>query len=287
MLNADTVAEDSLARFEREVQLTSKLCHPNTIAVYDYGRTADGTFYYAMEYLEGIDLEELVQKYGPLPEARIVPILRQICGSLAEAHDVGLIHRDIKPANIILTSRAGIPDFVKVLDFGLVKASSADEAAKLTQANVTVGTPYYLSPEAIQDPESVSPLSDVYAIGGVAYYLVTGTQVFTGKTVMEICMKHVRTAPDSPSARLGRPVSAGLEGVILRCLAKKPEDRPHGTRALVEELEHVAVPGSWTQAEANSWWASFKKAPEYDVGPVLTATEAALPTLGVPTGKDE
>src|SRR5262249_52972973 len=157
-------------RFEREVQLTSELCHPNTIAVYDYGRTPEGTFYYAMEFLEGIDLEELVNARGPLPEARIIPILRQICGSLAEAHCVGLSHRDIKPANIILTCRAGLPDFVKVLDFGLVKASHAEGAAKLTEANVTVGTPYYMSPEAVQDPEKVSPLSDVYAIGAVAYF---------------------------------------------------------------------------------------------------------------------
>jgi hypothetical protein len=259
LLNADKVTEDSLARFEREVQLTSQLCHPNTIAVYDYGKTPDGTFYYAMEYLEGVNLEDLVKEWGALPEARVVSILRQICGSLAEAHAVGLIHRDIKPANILLTNRAGLADFVKVLDFGLVKAAHTDEEAKLTQANVTVGTPHYLSPEAVEKPDSVTPLSDVYAIGAVAYYLVTGTQVFAGKTIMEICMKHVRAVPDPPSARLGSPVSAGLEGVILRCLAKNPTDRPPDTRSLAEELDRLEVSGSWTRADADEWWASFKK----------------------------
>jgi hypothetical protein len=283
MLNADKVTEDSLARFEREVQLTSRLCHPNTIAVYDYGKTSDGTFYYAMEYLEGVNLEDLVKQWGALPEARVIPILRQICGSLAEAHAIGLIHRDIKPANIILTARAGLADFVKVLDFGLVKAANTDEAAKLTQANVTVGTPHYLSPEAVENPESISPLSDVYAIGAVAYYLVAGTQVFAGKTVMEICMKHVRAVPEPPSARLGRPVSPGLEALILRCLSKKPEDRPPGTRALAEELDRLEPNGSWTRADAEAWWVSFKKTQGEDSPKELTEAEAGAVTVAQPT----
>jgi serine/threonine protein kinase len=213
-----------------------------------------------------------------------VPILRQICGSLAEAHAVGLIHRDIKPANILLTARAGLADFVKVLDFGLVKAADADEAAKLTQANVTVGTPHYLSPEAVENPESVTALSDVYAIGAVAYYLVTGTQVFTGKTVMEICMKHVRTAPEPPSRRLGRDVSAGLESLILRCLAKDPADRPAGTRALADELDRLDHFGGWTRADADAWWASFK-ATWGEPGPVPTAVGAAEATVAQATPK--
>jgi hypothetical protein len=282
MLNADNVTTDSLARFEREVQLTSQLCHPNTIAVYDYGKTADGTFYYAMEYLDGVSLEELVKAWGPLPEGRVVAILRQICGSLAEAHAVNLIHRDIKPANIIVSARAGLTDFVKVLDFGLVKAADAEEAAKLTQANVTVGTPHYLSPEAVENPESVTPLSDVYAIGAVAYYLVTGTQVFAGKTVMEICMKHVRTPPEPPSRRLGKPVSAGLEELILRCLAKKPGDRPQGTRVLAEELERLEVAGDWTRADAVEWWAAFKVTAG-EAEKVTTSTDAAEQTIAAPT----
>ena len=241
MLNTDNVTEDSLARFEREVQLTSKLYHPNTIAIYDYGRTSEGVFYYAMEYLEGINLEDLVKKCGPLPEGRVIAILQQVCGSLAEAHDIGLIHRDIKPANIVLISRAGLADFVKVLDFGLVKAVNADETAKLTQANVTVGTPHYLSPEAVRAPDSITALSDIYAIGAVGYFLLTGTPVFAGKTVMEVCLKHTRTMPEPPSVRLGRPVSPGLEGLILRCLAKNPEDRPFSARALAEALDQLGI----------------------------------------------
>jgi serine/threonine protein kinase len=284
MLNADDVSADSLARFEREVQLTSQLCHPNTIAVYDYGKTADGTFFYAMEYLEGIDLEDLVQQGGPLPEGRVVPILRQICGSLAEAHAVGLIHRDIKPANVFLTCRAGLPDFVKVLDFGLVKAVSADRAAKLTQANVTVGTPQYLSPEAVEHPENITPQADVYAIGAVAYFLVTGTTVFGGNSVWDICMKQARAIPDPPSARLGRPMSAGLESLILRCLAKKPEDRPPGAQALAEELEHLGPLQGWTSADANTWWACFKKAPVDTTDTGFSEAETAVRSVTGPGG---
>jgi hypothetical protein len=259
MLNGDQATEAALARFEREVQLTSRLTHPNTIAVYDYGRTPEGVFYYAMEYLEGLNLEELVKIYGPLPEGRALNILQQVCGSLAEAHAVGLIHRDVKPANIFLTCRAGIPDFVKVLDFGLAKAVDADEQARLTMANATVGTPYYMSPEAVDRPDSITALSDVYAIGAVGYFLLTGGPVFSGKTVMEVCMKHVRATPETPSKRLGRPVSPGLEALILRCLAKAPQDRPPTTRDLMEELSRCEVSGPWMHADAASWWSRFLK----------------------------
>jgi hypothetical protein len=259
MLGGENVNEAALARFEREVQLTSQLNHPNTIAVYDYGRTPEGVFYYAMEYLQGIDLENLVKTFGPLPDGRVIGILQQMCGSLAEAHEIGLIHRDIKPANIILTMRAGMPDFVKVLDFGLVKALNAEEEAKITQANVTVGTPYYMSPEAVERPDTISALSDIYAIGAVGYFLLTGTPVFTGKTIMEICMKHVRIAPDTPSKRLGREISPALEAVILHCLAKDPSQRPSSTRALGDEIAQCEPLQQWTRAEAEVWWAEFRK----------------------------
>jgi hypothetical protein len=259
MLNADNVGEGALARFEREVQLTSQLNHPNTIAVYDYGRTPEGVFYYAMEYLQGISLEDLVRQFGPLPDGRVIDILEQVCGSLAEAHGIGLIHRDIKPANIILTTRAGMPDFVKVLDFGLVKAADTDEHAKLTQANVTLGTPYYMSPEAVERPDTITALSDIYAIGAVGYFLLTGSPVFTGKTVMDICMKHVKATPEPPSKRLGRQVTPCLEGLILRCLAKDPKARPQSTRAMMEELAECAPAEAWTHADAEAWWANFKR----------------------------
>jgi eukaryotic-like serine/threonine-protein kinase len=273
MLSGEKVTEAALARFEREVQLTSRLNHPNTIAVYDYGRTADGVFYYAMEYLEGVNLEDLVKKCGALPEGRAVGILRQVCGSLAEAHEIGLIHRDVKPANIFLTHRAGIPDFVKVLDFGLVKAANAEEEAKLTQANVTVGTPYYMSPEAVEHPDAVTALSDVYAIGAVGYFLLTGTPVFSGKTVMDVCMKHVRAVPDPPSKRAGRVFTPGVEALVLRCLAKSPGDRPPGARALMEELAQCEPSPAWARADAEAWWSAFKKA-------AAPAPEAP-PTAGV------
>ncbi len=269
MLNADQVSDKALARFEREVQLTSQLNHPNTIAVYDYGRTPDGVFYYAMEYLEGISLEDLVRQYGPLPEGRVVDILKQICSSLSEAHGIGLIHRDIKPANIVLTRRAGMPDFVKVLDFGLVKVLDAGEQAKLTQANMTVGTPYYMSPEAIQRPDTITALSDIYAIGAVGYFLLTGGPVFTGKTILEICKKHTKTLPEPPSKRLGQAVSPGLEALLLQCLAKDPSQRPPSTQALMEELAGCEVAPGWSRVEAEAWWSAFRKP---------ATSDAAVPT---------
>jgi serine/threonine protein kinase len=258
LLSVEKVTEDLLARFEREVQLTSRLNHPNTIAVYDYGRTPEGVFYYAMEYLDGLNLEDLVKQLGPLPDGRVVGILQQVCGSLAEAHGIGMVHRDVKPANIFLTSRAGIPDFVKVLDFGLVKVAAAEDEAKLTQANVTLGTPYYMSPEAVDRPDTVTALSDVYAIGAVGYYLLTGGPVFTGKTVMEVCMKHVRATPEPPSKRAGGPISPGVEALILRCLAKDPAARPPGARDLAEQFARCEPAQPWTRAEAEAWWAAFK-----------------------------
>jgi eukaryotic-like serine/threonine-protein kinase len=256
LLNVDTMSDTAIARFEREVQLTSGLSHPNTVAIYDYGRTPDGIFYYAMEYLEGMNLEDLVKRFGPLPEARLVHVLRQVCGALAEAHAAGLVHRDIKPANIFLTRRGGLRDFVKVLDFGLVKALDGEERANLTSAHAVTGTPLYASPEAVSQPDQVDARTDVYAVGAVGYYLLTGTPVFTGASVVDICMKHVKTAPEPPSVRRGRPVSGDLERLLLRCLAKSPADRPCDAAGLVGELEACAIEGAWTVRDAEAWWAA-------------------------------
>jgi hypothetical protein len=255
LLDVDKMSDAAVARFEREVQLTSAMTHPNTVAVFDYGRTPDGIFYYAMEYLEGMNLDDLIKRFGPLSEGRMVYILRQICGSLAEAHAAGLVHRDIKPANILLTRRGGLFDFVKVLDFGLVKALDGQEQANVTNPNALMGTPLYLSPEAVNQPDAVDARTDVYAVGAVGYFLLTGTPVFQGTTVMEICMKHVKEAPEPPSRRLGNPVSPGLEALLLRCLAKAPADRPADAAELLLALETCSVADAWTAADAAEWWA--------------------------------
>ena len=256
LLDIDKMSHAAIARFEREVQLTSGLTHPNTVAIFDYGRTPEGIFYYAMEYLEGLNLDDLVKRFGRLPEARLVYILRQICGSLAEAHMAGLVHRDVKPANIFLTCRGGQYDFVKVLDFGLVKSFEGPEQAQISSADAVTGTPLYLSPEAINRPTQVDARADVYAIGAVGYFLLTGSPVFAGASVMEILMKHVRDTPEPPSVRIGQAVSPALEALLLRCLAKLPADRPRDAADLLRELEEVRLDAPWTRREAADWWAT-------------------------------
>lgn len=257
-LNLDKTNNLTVARFEREVQQTAKLTHPNTISIYDYGRTPEGIFYYAMEYLEGINLEKLVERDGPLPPGRVINILRQVCGSLSEAHGIGLVHRDIKPANIIVTVRGGIYDFVKVLDFGLVKATNEQQETQLTTVGALAGTPLYMSPESINEPERVDARSDLYAVGAVGYFLLAGVPVFEGRYVMEICHKHINEAPQPPSQRAKRTVTPELEGLILECLAKFPEQRPASAAVLVEALNNFALFEPWNQPEAEHWWSQYR-----------------------------
>ena len=245
--------ETSLQRFEREVQLTARLKHPNTIAIFDYGRTPDGIFYYAMEYLDGLTLEQLVEEHGPQPPARVVHVLRQICGSLGEAHAVGLIHRDVKPANIALCDRGRAFDFVKVLDFGLVKNVATAGDTDTTDRMLT-GTPLYLSPEAIAAPEKVDARSDLYAVGAVGYYLLTGDHVFGGRTLVEVCSHHLHTLPVRPSEKLGTPLPRDLEDVLLACLEKRPEARPRDANALAKQLAQCSCVDEWGDDEASAWW---------------------------------
>jgi hypothetical protein len=256
LLDVDKMSPAAIARFEREVQLTSALTHPNTVAVFDYGHTPEGIFYYAMEYLEGLNLDDLVLKNGPVPEGRLIYILRQVCGSLAEAHAAGMVHRDIKPANILLTRRGGIGDFVKVLDFGLAKAIDGADKANVTSPNALMGTPLYLSPEAVSRPDEVDARSDVYAVGAVGYFLLTGAPVFDGATVMEICMKHAKEAATPPSVRFDRAVSPDLERLLMRCLSKAPSDRPISAALLLRELDQCEVATTWTANDAAAWWAA-------------------------------
>jgi eukaryotic-like serine/threonine-protein kinase len=241
-------------RFEREVQATALLSHPNTVAIYDYGRTPDGIFYYAMEYLEGIDLEVLVTGFGPQPPGRVVYLLGQVAGALGEAHAAGLVHRDVKPGNVILCQRGGAPDVAKVVDFGLVRDLAGAGTRTETALDVVKGTPLYLSPEAITRPDRVDARSDLYAVGALAYFLLSGRHPFEGATVVEVCSHHLHTLPEPPSSKLGRPLPADLEAVVLACLEKAPERRPQTAAELVERLEACAVDSPWSERDARDWW---------------------------------
>ena len=281
LLPPDRAVGGSLARFEREVQITAQLSHPNTVAIYDYGRTPDGLFYYAMEYLDGINLEDLVREYGPQPAGRVLAILDQVCGALSEAHERGLVHRDVKPANVILTERGGEPDVAKVVDFGLVRPVVTDDPrSTVSMPGVVTGTPLYLSPESLIAPESSDPRGDLYALGAVGYLLVAGRPVFDGATVAEIVGHHLHTEPLPPSRRLGRPVPADLEAVLMQCLRKDPDERPSSARNLRERLRRCQVP-PWTSAEASEWWTAFRSraADRHDTGeisdPVTIDVDAA------------
>jgi hypothetical protein len=241
-------------RFEREVQLTARLTHPNTISIFDYGHTPDGLFYYAMELLDGLSLQELVERHGPLPPARVIHLLAQVCGALKEAHAIGLIHRDIKPANLHVCRRGDIADFIKVLDFGLVREISGSSHVGSSSPNAVVGTPHYLSPEAILDPAHVDARADIYGLGCVAYYLVTGTPPFSGQSVVDVCIQHLHATAEPPSQR--RRVPRDLENVILSCLQKQPAARPQTASALHAALMSCADAGAWTEKDADSWWRS-------------------------------
>lgn len=276
LLHPDKTTDDTIARFEREVQLTCQLNHPHTIAIYDYGRTPEGIFYYAMEFLEGLNLDSLVSRHGQQSEGRVIHILRQVCGSLAEAHDIGLVHRDIKPANIVLGCRGGESDFAKVLDFGLVKAVDSKKEASLTSAGAVIGTPLYMSPEAVENPDRVDGRSDLYAVACVGYFLLTGAPPFDGKSVIEICMHHSRTPPPRPSERLNRPVSADLETVLLKGLAKDPHDRFQTAREFADALAACSGAATWTGRQADAWWSTHSGGDgAVSAGPVTAAVAQA------------
>jgi serine/threonine-protein kinase len=247
-------SEQQLRRFEKEVQLTARLTHPNTISIYDYGRTPEGIFYYAMELLEGLTLEELVERHGPQPAGRVIHILLQICGALREAHRVGLIHRDIKPANIYLCSRGDVPDVVKVLDFGLVREVKNEGDVTRSNINSVVGTPLFMSPDAILTPDQIDARADIYGVGCVAYYLLTGTPPFSGNSVIELCGHHLHTAPEPPSRR--HPVPLDLERVILSCMAKQRAERPQSAQALARALESCEDAHTWIEPAAEAWWSA-------------------------------
>jgi serine/threonine-protein kinase len=252
LLPRELAGERSIQRFEREVQLTSALTHPNTIAIYDYGRTPDGVFYYAMEYLEGITLEELVAHDGPQPAARVVHLLKQLCGALKEAHAVQLVHRDVKPANIVLCVRGGVADYVKVLDFGLVKHAGSSAPGVSTTDGV-IGTPRYMAPEAITNPDNIDARADLYGVGGVGYELLSGAPPFDAATVVEVCAKILYEAP-APLSERGRSIPPPLETLVLACLTKDPSGRPGSAAEIIDRLKSQPDVGVWTDRDAELWW---------------------------------
>jgi serine/threonine-protein kinase len=255
LLPAERAGEEAIARFEREVQITSTLTHPNTIAIYDYGRSADGVFYYAMEYLDGIDLQALVDRDGPQPPGLVAHVLVQLCDALSEAHGVGLIHRDVKPANVILCERGGQPLVAKVLDFGLVKRIDGESGdVKLSQANMLIGTPLYMAPEALASPDRMDARSDLYSVGALGYVLLTGQPVFAGARPLEVFAQHMHSRPVPPSERLGEPIPADLEAIVLECLEKDPSLRPKSAAELSARLAATEAKKAFGPADAREAW---------------------------------
>ncbi len=249
-------AETLRKRFEREAQETAALQSPHTVSIFDYGVTDDGAFYYVMELLEGMDLETMVERHGPLPPARVAFLLRQVCDSLAEAHARELLHRDVKPRNI-LACRLGLNcDFVKVVDFGLARHVRAGEESRLTMEGAIAGTPAYLAPEVALGYTEIDAAADLYAVGCVGYWLLTGSLVFEESSVMAMAMAHVRTEPVRPSLRLGRPLPEDLEDVVLACLEKDPKRRPRTAAELAERIDRCRFDPPWSAARAREWWQS-------------------------------
>lgn len=243
-------------RFELEAQTTAGLQSPHTVEVYDFGRTSRGAYYYVMELLDGLSFEELVKKHGPQPPERVVPLLRQICHSLHDAHASHLVHRDIKPGNIFVCRYGQEHDFVKVLDFGLVKQTqqSAQEDLNLTRVDSTYGTPGFLSPEMALGKADIDGRADLYSLGCVAYWLLTGEPVFRGETALEVAAMHLKDEPLPPSSLCEFPVPTALDEIILACLAKKPEDRPAGACDVARVLDAIDLPGRWDADRARRWW---------------------------------
>jgi len=267
-----------LRRFEREARATAGLKSPHTVQLYDFGITDDGTLYYVMELLDGMDLDTLVERFGPMPPERAVHLLLQVCNSLDDAHQNGLVHRDIKPANIVVSRLGAAWDFVKVLDFGLVKLSSekqSDESLKLTAENKVSGTPGFIAPESVTGVPSDHRV-DLYSLGCVAYWLLTGKLVFEGPGTLKVLFDHVHTPAPKPSLRSPSPVPEALEALILQCLEKEPDQRPASAAELHARLQALELDSAWTRERAEAWWSDHApaKASARPVADVVLSHEA-------------
>lgn len=243
-----------LARFRREAQTAAQLRSPHTIELYDFGTTDNGSFYYVMELLDGVDLDTLVDHHGPVPPERAVHLIRQACRSLAEAHEAGLVHRDIKPSNLVATRMGMELDFLKILDFGLVKGHDGTDQTMLTRPDMTTGTPAFMPPElALAEPD-IDGRADLYALGCVLYWLLTGQLVFPGRNPVKMMHQHVSDVPDPPSRRSELAIPAELDFLVLRCLAKEPAERPATATELAGLLDAIPLDRRWTEERARQWW---------------------------------
>lgn len=255
LANGEGGAGAGVARFEREVQLSASLTHPNTITIFDFGRTSDDTFYYAMEYLDGLDLQRIVEMFGPLPAERVVYLLRQVCGSLGEAHQRGIVHRDVKPSNIFITERGGLQDFVKVLDFGLARKVDGNLGdSGVTKTGMVFGTPRYIAPESVAGQQKSDARSDLYNVGGVAYWMLTGRPLFAGSSSIDLIIDHVKTIPEPPSEVSELPIPPELDAIVMKLLEKDPEDRYQTAEELAAALQGVRLDSTWSQDRARGWW---------------------------------
>ena len=256
------VSDEVVRRFEREAQVIARLRSPHTVELFDFGMAEDGAFYYVMELLDGLDADSLLRRFGPTPPERAIYLLRQVCHSLSEAQSCGLVHRDIKPANIFLCRYGEEYDFVKVLDFGIVRAAggSADTSPVHTRENAVHGTPAFIAPEQAMGTE-VDGRADIYATGCVAYWLLTGQFVFTAETPMGLLLQHAQTTPTPPSARTDQPIPKALDDLVLSCLAKDPAKRPQSARELSLRLGEVEGASAWTEDRAREWWATHLALP--------------------------
>ena len=251
------VSSEAVRRFEREAQVIASLRSPHTVELFDFGMASDGAFFYVMELLDGLDADRLVRTFGPVPAERAVFLLRQMCHSLSEADARGLVHRDIKPANVFLCRYGEEHDFVKLLDFGIVKDTDESMVAgpMATREDAIHGTPAFIAPEQALGGSELDGRADIYATGCVAYWLLTGELVFTADTAMGLVLHHARTLPAAPSTRTDLPIPAALDRLILSCLAKDPAERPQSARALARCLDEVELPAVWTEDRAGAWWA--------------------------------
>jgi serine/threonine-protein kinase len=260
-------AQELLRRFEKEAQVTASLDSPHTVELYDFGVAEDGVLFYVMELLHGVDLQTLVERFGPLPSERVIHLMMQACDSLDDAHSRGLIHRDVKPANLFVSRKGSLVDFVKLLDFGLVKrwdaageyelGKSLQIATSLAQHTVIgqiLGTPAFLAPEAVTGEQKVDQRADIYALGCVAYWLLTKTMVFNETTTVGMAAAHVAQVPELPSRRTEQPIVPALETLIMQCLEKDRERRPKSAAILRELLSEIALPEAWTRERAQTWW---------------------------------